>query len=434
MFLVVNVDRLRPNAPYGRLANFTEVHVAPYKQASPKYDREEIIERTKPLRPMSVHSPAEAERVKPARPLSVHSNGTTNGHHQNGNEAQLPVAPKAPTKFRSLDHLAVDLQKNDPKQFEFRVLSSKWEDSQMCDLYLTRHNLPASMDTNQVFQLLTAENREFYVVIKVLGDQESFPCNLYPSIEMNDILMHRLGVQALERVTLRPKVTPLNIIDRIELAPSKAVDLSRARDIEHYFKQYVLDSAAMYPVLINQGQVFKLKVDTFVTVTFFPDTLRHCCIDAKILRDCPVKCRDEVKELVKPNGIVTTEKSPKIPNGIQPSASFMNLTGNVSGHEYVQLSKFGTIVDDCVERMVVNLCLDERNAFRKMGNLIIAGKLIRFNDFYSTVLFFSVFNIFQANKNLANQLYANGSSIDCLNHHFTVILRCLTARRTKDER
>lgn len=385
MFLIVNVDRLRPNAPYGKLANFTEVHVAPYKQTSPKYDREEIIERTKPLRPMSVHSPPEADRVKPARPLSVHSNGATNGYHQNGNETLLPVASKSPAKFRNLDHLAVDLQKNDPKQFEFRVLSSKWEDSQMCDLYLTRHNLPASMDTNQVFQLLTAENREFFVSIKVLGDQESFPHNLYPSIEMNDILMHRLGLAALERVTLRPKVTPLNVIDRIELAPSKAVDLSRAKDIEHYFKQYVLDTAAMYPVLINQSQVFKLKVDTIVTVTFFPDTLRHCCIDAKILRDCPVKCRDEVMELVKPNGIVTAVK---VPNGIQPSPSFMNLTGNVSGHEYVQLSKFGTIVDDCVERMVVNLCLDERNAFRKMGNLIIVGKWNCFNDYNQFLILF----------------------------------------------
>lgn len=368
MFIAVNVERLNPIAPYGKLANYTEVHVAPYKNLNNKLDdlipitNSQIIERSS-------------------------KNGISNGnnrhsiHYDASSPIVQPIIPKSTTtvakvdvKVRGLENLIQDLQRNNSKLFPFRVISSKWEDSQMCDLYLTRHNLPENLDTTQVYQIRTADAREFYVNIKVLGDEESFPKNLYPTIEMNDILMNRLCIKPMERISLKPRITALNTIDRIELAPSKAADLSRARDLEHLFKQYIRDNATMYPVLINQHQIYKLQSDIFVTVTLFPETLKYGCVDSSSLRRCTISCLDQTKDIAKIGPVAAITPTVQIAAGLQPSASFVNLTGGISGHEYVELDKFEGIIDDLVEKIKINLCLDDRNTYRKIGNSIIVGK------------------------------------------------------------
>lgn len=38
MFILVNVDRLNPKVTYGKLGNFTEIHVAPFKSLADKMD------------------------------------------------------------------------------------------------------------------------------------------------------------------------------------------------------------------------------------------------------------------------------------------------------------------------------------------------------------------------------------------------------------
>lgn len=369
MFLVVNVERLKPNAPYGKLANYTEVFVAPFTNLGYKLDdvkpiiTDEIIRRTKPPQTNGFNHHRYSLQIPERRSPSPEP-------------VPIPAVIPPPKKYtgRDLDNLAKDLQRHDPRFYEFRVISSKWEDSQMCDLFLTRHNLPECLDINQVFKMKTVENKEFFVNLKILGDKECFPHNIYPTIEMNDILMHRLGVHALERITIKPIITHLNAIDRIELAPSKAVDLSRARDIEQYFKQHVIDTASMYPVLLNQGQIFKLRKDIFVTVTIFPEVLKHGTIDASILRMCKVTCREQPKEIAKIDDKPVVAVAQHMQNGLKPSPSCVNLSGSISGHVYVALRKFEAIIEDAVERMKVNLCLDERGSILKMGNIIISGK------------------------------------------------------------
>lgn len=369
MYLTVTVERLKPSAPYGRLSNFTEVHVAPFKAR----------------RPVSMY-----DDIKSIANGNNHTNGTSNGATDaaataNGGgtikaapssirrpeqeAANLLATVKIPAKLRSIEHLITDLQRHEPKTIEFRVLSSRWADSQMCDIFVTRHNLPIGFDTNQLFELVTSDNRNYCVRVKVLSDQEPFPRNIYATMEMNDILMQKLAITPYERVTLRPKQTTLNAIDKIELLPSKAVDLSRARDFERYFKQLILDEP--YAVLINQGQVFRLREDVFVTAMLYPETIKHACIDAKGLSDCRILCSEQAKEIQQIEHAATGSSVP--PKGLRTSAS--SLSAGLSDHAYIPLPKCEKIVEDCAERLVVNLCLDKRNVVRKMGNFIIVGEL-----------------------------------------------------------
>lgn len=226
----------------------------------------------------------------------------------------------------------------------------------MCDLYLTRHNLPDLLDIDQVHVLQTDDDKEYYVNIKIIGSNEIFPQNIYPTIEMNDILMSKLGLKQYERVTLKPKATVLNFIDRIELSPSKTVNFKQIREIEDLFKQYILDNTALYPVLINQGQVIKLKDELFVTASIFPDTFKYCLLDSAILKECKISCVEQVKDL---SGLFNNEAA-------------------VNGTEQdnrVRLEKFENIVENCVEQIKIDLCLDDRNGQRRMGNILITGEL-----------------------------------------------------------
>lgn len=258
-------------------------------------------------------------------------------------------------KMYKLDRLIAIVNKQNNKRFNFRIISSKWNESQMCDLYLTRHNLPDFLDIEQVYVLLTDDEKEYYVNIKIIGSSETFPQNIYPTIEMNDILMSKLGLKQFERITLKPKATVLNFIDRIDLYPSKSVNHKQVRDIEDQFKQLILDNTSLYPLLINQGQIFKLKDDLLVTASIFPDTFKYCLLDSAILKECKIGCVEEVKDL----------------------SSVMNTETEVNGvkqENLVRLEKFESIVSSCVEQIKINLCLDDRNFSRRMGNILISGE------------------------------------------------------------
>lgn len=347
MFITVKIERLKPDTSYGRLANYTEVIVAPYKNTDNKLNdiqtvtTQQIIERSK-----SQHSIA------------------SNGHH-NGRPTSMvftkPGPVKIHNKIHSLDSLLTDLKKQNNKQFQFRVISSKWADSQICDLYLTRHNLPKSLDISQVFCLRTNDKQEYFVNIKVLGEQELFPQNIYQTIEMNDILMKKLSLREFEWVQLKSKATLLNSVEKIELSPSKKVDYEGSRDIEQLFKQLIIDNTTLYPLLINQAQVYKLKYDLYVTVNLQPEIFRFGLVDSAILREIRIQCVDKVKDVVLPQQ-----------NGILPSASFSK--GFAGQQKTVLLQKYEQIIDDCVKSIKTNLCLDDQNSFRKMGNIMIVGK------------------------------------------------------------
>lgn len=261
-------------------------------------------------------------------------------------------------KLSKLERLVATVKAQHNKRFHFRIVSSKWNESQMCDLYLTRPNLPDLLDIDQVHMLETDDDKEYFVNIKIIGSNETFPQNIYPTIEMNDILMAKLGLTQCEWITLRPKATVLNFVDRIELRPAKPVNYKQMRDVEDLFKQYILDNASLYPVLINQGQIIKLKGDVLVTANIFPDTYKYCLLDSGILKECKIACAEQVKEL--PAGLVEVVAE-KVANGVEQGSR-------------VRLDKFETIVENCVEQIKIDLCLDDRNNLRRMGNVLISGE------------------------------------------------------------
>lgn len=388
MFLLVNVDRLNPNVTYGKLGNFTEVHVAPFKSLADKIDEvhalttQQMIDRI-PRRSASTNSMAAANGYRNSFNGFVKETPTALAtlHENNHQRVASSALQELKRKKNTINWLIEDLQKNASRPSEFRIVSSKWEDTQMADVFTTRHNLPASLDVHQVFRLRTSENREYFVNLKVMADQECFPKNIYPTIEMSDTLLNKLALKPFERVTLRRQPTAVNSIERIELYVNRSADLSRARDLERMFKQLIVDAAGS-PFLINQCQVFRLDDNVYVTATIHPDVLRFGCVDSAGLRLCRVACSDQVREVMKVdvevqvNGNGSAAKVNGNGNGIQKSASFVNLSGHVSGHEFVELDKFEDIVDQVVEHCRIALCLDEENVCRTMGNVIVAGELI----------------------------------------------------------
>ncbi len=327
-------DRLKPNTTFGRLVNNTEVIVAPFKHAIAKQNdiktltTQEIIEK---FRPTNANLLTEIQ------------------HHRDNKLVQRDA------KLCKLERLIANVKSQNNKRFHFRIVSSKWNESQMCDLYLTRHNLPDLLDIDQVHVLQTDDDKEYYVNVKIIGTNETFPQNIYPTIELNDILMSKLGLKQFERITLKPKATVLNFIDRIELFPSKSVNFKQVRDIEDLFKQYILDNTSLYPVLINQGQVIKLKDDVLVTASIFPDTFKYCLLDSAILKECKIACVDQVKDL---SALLNDETTASDTEPVHPR---------------VRLEKFENIVSNCVEQIKINLCLDDRNGLRTMGNILISG-------------------------------------------------------------
>ncbi|KAG4077927.1 hypothetical protein HA402_013427 [Bradysia odoriphaga] len=334
MSITLRIDRLKPNTSFGRLANNTEVIVAPYKHAIAKSNdiktltTQQIIDK---IQPINSNMLAEIQ------------------HHRDNKLVQRDA------KLCKLQRLIESVKSQNNKRFHFRIVSSKWNESQMCDLYLTRHNLPDLLDIDQVHVLQTDNDKEYYVNVKIIGTDETFPHNIYPTIEMNDILMTKLGLKQFDRITLKPKATVLNFIDRIELFPSKTVNFKQVRDIEERFKQYILDNTSLYPLLINQGQIVKLKDDVVVTASIFPDTFKYCLLDSTILKECKIACTDQVKDL---SSLLSSET---ISNGIE------------SGHHWARLEKFEKIVENCVEQIKINLCLDDRNCLWRMGNILISG-------------------------------------------------------------
>lgn len=369
-------DNLRPNVPFGKLENNTELIVEPF--AKP-----EIIKN-------GIENPKQTLKKQSSITEIVKSKETTTEIVKKSPKITPKELAIKTLQIQLLEDLYKILKKETPSVYEFRVVNGKWDCGQICDIYLNRSNLPENFDLNQSYILQTRENQEFYVNVKVLGENVIFPRNIYPSIEINEILLNSLDIEICDRITLRSKRTALNLVDRIELTPSKASTYKEVKDIEIKFKQYIIENAKLFPILINQNQIFKLSPNIFVTVAIYPESLRYCLIDTEILRECKITCCDQVKNI---DGILKSNKEPEQLNGV--------------GHDEVKLEKYETIIQKLIERLKINLCLDERNAFRKTENVILIGnKNAGKTTMYMKILnelalppFFCYFDIFYCSRN-----------------------------------
>ncbi|XP_021704572.1 peroxisome biogenesis factor 1 [Aedes aegypti] len=281
--------------------------------------------------------------------------------------ADEPPKPLASAQFKNksqyLDDLVATLTREVPKSYEFRVIRGVWNcrrnNSQICDIYITKENIPAGMDIHLPFLLSTNDDREYFVNVRLTSDAERFPSNAYPTVEVNDKLMEQLEIHHGEKITLRAKQNALNIVDMIELVPATKVASKIESDIVEKFKEFILFNSKVHPVLLNQGQVFRLP-EYYLTVKLQPGNLKYCLVNAVILRQSKIMCSGEVKNL---NGVVPSEDDEKK----------KCLGVGVEDQKVVKIGKFQKIVDDCVDQLKLKLCLDERSAVRKSYNVIVAG-------------------------------------------------------------
>lgn len=278
---------------------------------------------------------------------------------------------------RLFEALIAELKNQERKTYSFRAISRPWDDStEMCNLFLTQHNTPEAFDAKIIYVMRCEINndnderitKEFYVNVKHVPDDDAIPRNIYPTIEMNDILMATLGVAKFSRITLSSKKTVLNFVEKIELTPAANSNISDLKEIEEGFKRLLANRSRFEPMLINQDQIFKVcDGDAFVTVKIYPESFRYCLCDGEILRENKITMNERAKDL---SGVLTAAE--KISN---PKASDQSNDSAFSANDkIVHLDAFEEITNGCIHNVVANSCLDGENALRKMFNVIITGK------------------------------------------------------------
>ena len=267
------------------------------------------------------------------------------------------TAPKYRNKNDYIDDMIACLSRETTKNFEFRVIQGVWNEKsyhQMSDLFLTKDNLPIGMDPNVPYLLMTDGNKEFYVNVKIVKDPTKFPRNIYPSIEINDQLRKFLDLNEFEKVILRPQQRLVNLVEKIDLLPATKVLPNVRKDIEEKFKEFILNNSKLYPVILNQEQVFKI-LDYYFTVKLEPENLRFCLVNAQILKENRILCIDNCKSV---DSVIKLDE----------------IEQKIDQKKEILIEKFEKIVEECVDRLKLKLCLDERSQCRKIENILIAGE------------------------------------------------------------
>lgn len=244
--------------------------------------------------------------------------------------------------------------------FEFRIISGRWEDdTQISTVFITEENLIKDFDTSQIYLLKTNADKEYFVNIKLIKD-DKFPINIYPTIEINENLLKILDLKKFERVLLKPKQGLTNRVDKIELINSSKIDEGSRdyRKIETAFKNYIIDSTKLYPLLLNQDQVMRLN-EFVISVKLWPTSLKFALIDSKILRENKIQVSSEYKTV---NYVMNIEKEKEEE---EPKKK---------GHQ-VEIGKYEEVVTSCVDRLKESLCLGKHNTTRVTDNLLFIGEL-----------------------------------------------------------
>lgn len=214
------------------------------------------------------------------------------------------------------------------------------------------------VNVNGIHKIHTKSGKEYHVRVK-LNDQLASD-----AIEVHPVLAKILGVELNgEKVEVFETKLVCNVIENIELLP--LTDIAEvglghqiAKDMEEKFKKYVNANTRILPLILNQGQIFKVD-DYLFTVKLFPLSTTVCCIDSEILRENII----EVSRMGQANefaGMLKEEKDKK-------KAKKNNDSSNI-----LKLEKHENIID-----MTVNNLHPASNEFKvlnsEQNNFILAG-------------------------------------------------------------
>lgn len=283
-----------------------------------------------------------------------------------------PKFKRLDVQTRLFDAMLNELRSQDRKTYKFRAIPKKWTNlSQMSDVFLTKHNIPDGFNPKSIY-IMNCESvndngeivcKECYVTIKVVPESDEIPQNVYPSIQINDILMAQMKLPKYSRVTLSTKKTVLNFVEKIELFTAHTTEDCNKLDVMEDFKRILIKCSRLSPLLINQDQIFKLcGGNAFVVAKVYPESFRYCLCDGEILRENKLFLSDNQRDI---SSVLTAAEeihsSPRNAKQNEPVKSLVNLNENED------------IIDDCLEYLVTKNCLDEVNRLRKPNNYLIIG-------------------------------------------------------------
>lgn len=174
-------------------------------------------------------------------------------------------------------------------------------------------------------------------------------------ITIPDVLMNHLNIEQYERITLKPKNFVLNFVDKIELHADKKMTLRELREIEDNFKTYIIENSKMFPVVLNQNQIFRMKNNHY-TLNLQPETFKFCVVNADVLREAKIQATETIKPVDKMLKVPSKEEDPLYDES-----------------KLIEIEKFDAISDDCIKRIKLSLCLDWKNNLRKRCNIILTG-------------------------------------------------------------
>ncbi|XP_034480754.1 peroxisome biogenesis factor 1 [Drosophila innubila] len=343
MQVALTVDRLKPVISYGRIDHNTELVVAPnlYKGLTNGNTNGNDEESSK-LSRSKTSAQVRDELVTPT-PLAHSATMSNVKNNLQRNKRQ-----------DHMQRLKKDLRRESSRVFEFRVIRGLWhEQAQESDVYIRQTHLPEFMDLEQFYSMKTAGDKEYYVRVRLVSDEDGdLPATIHPSIELNANLMKLLNIKELERVVLRPKVTVVNFVEKIELFAHKK---THYKIIENAFKRFVIEKTQKTPMLFNQEEVVRLEDDLLVTVGILPEHFRYCVVDAQFLKESKIYAAD----LVRPVNEIIKEQPP--------------VTTPLSVKDLIRLPEYDKIVDHVVSELRMNLCLNAQNSVLRQGNVLLTG-------------------------------------------------------------
>lgn len=380
--LTLRVDSLSPNVSFGNLTHNTELIVSPYPGGSSSAGPSAYSNggggptrsssTASSTRPYSVLTPSSSIDSTSSSSLSSSASSATlnvlgNGSSTNLSRSTTCSSVKAPSsyqdrgesKLEALDQLRKMIVKEANPVYEFRAVFGEWrEGNHLCDVHV-RHI--RRFDFDRVYVMKVANNTEYMVNVRPLPreDNETFPDNVYPAIEISRELGKYLAIREYEKVTLKPKATVVNFIDRIEVHPTESAEasLKQMREMEQSFKRFIINESKFVPVLLNQDQLIKLADNTTVMVKLQPESFKYVLVDGDILTEAKVKMNDLVQSTAKYYAAETNETPAEL--AIPPN--------------YVPLDKYESLIGEIVDQVKFNLCLDTRNRNYTQGNYLVVG-------------------------------------------------------------
>lgn len=167
--------------------------------------------------------------------------------------------------------------------------------------------------------------------------------------------MNILNIEQYERIVLKPKNYVLNFVDKIELHADKKMTLRELRDIEDNFKTYIIENSKIFPIVLNQNQIFKLK-NNYFTISLQPESFKFCVIDSAVLKEAKIQASELIKQV---------DHHLKVPKKEEDSL--------YDESKLITIEKFDKISDDCIKQIKLSLCLDWKNNLKKRCNIILTG-------------------------------------------------------------